>query len=1237
MKILNRYTSIHMKPIRLFILIVLLGIVLGVNAQVNTLHMEQITDKEGLPQNSVQSVKQDKYGFIWFSSFFGLTRYDGYEFEEYDPAPDDSTTIFTKSIYNIMLDEEQNIWIAFFDTTRFCRYNYETNDFTRFNNTNIPPKVKELVDRRKINPTVADQDKHCLWEYDNGILYKIHKVGGHKETYFLDFQQENPINNEHVKITYLDSYGVLWLGTENRGIYKINTLTKPFYSFMYNFDNEGDNQRIIREIYQDEEDLWLGTMYDGVFVFNRRTKKMRHIKEGEGQTSLQDGQIRCLYKDKKGHFWIGTKGGLSEYNPQTNRIRNYNRYGKVNIPHNWVHDVLEDQNGDLWIATFYGIARYDREKDQFIHIDPYKTLVNSRVFCMIVDSENNLWVGTHGGGLTCLKRTEDRDQFEPIHYINEPGNENTLSSNRIFSLLEDENGDIWAATDYGLNEINPKTQKIKRYTKEDGLLDDIVVTVAEDLDHNIWIATKKGLTKLDIQTGEFSHFNEKDGLQTNDFSENAYFLNHDSGEMIFGNSIGTVAFFPSKIKINQIHPKVTLTGLQVLNKDVKPGDIINGRKILTKQMSLTDEIVLDDAHRSFSIEFAALQFANPMSNQYQFMLEGYDEDWVLTTAKRRFATYSNLPSGKYLFKVKASNDDGLWNEEETTLKVTIKPPWWLTIWAFIGYFIVLSAIIYGTLLYILARFQLKNEVRYEKMKARKISELNKQKEEFFTNISHELRTPLSLLLDPLRKLNAGQVDNLSLGYYHSLMYQNAQRLSRLINELLDFKKIELDKFELKSTQDNLVTFLINIGNAFRLTANEREIEYNITSNYPEIIANFDPGVMEKIIFNLLSNAFKYNKDGGKVDFKITIDVDNKQDEYYPVKIVIADNGYGIAKDNLDKIFEAYFQGLKDFKREGTGIGLSLTKELVTLQGGEISAESELNKGTVFTVILPIGMSYNQVQNTTEDALISDEQDWSDESEEEVPAKSTILIVEDDPDVRTYLKTNLSTQYEIIEAEDGVAGWQIATENVPDLLITDLMMPESDGFELCKKVKADKRTSHIPVIILTALSGDQTTLSAFQSGADAYVTKPFSSAILQARIKNLIASRNIIIDSFSKNPFIDIKKMAGNKLDEDLLQNAISCIEEYISEPEFNIDLLADKMGLNRRQLSQKIKTLMGQTVNEFVKTVRLNKAAELLLTTDDTVSEIAYKLGYTAPANFSRSFSKQFGKTPTEYVASLDE
>ena len=1227
-----------MRAVKFVLVVSFLGAMLLSHAQVNMLHMEQITDKEGLPQNSVQSIKQDKYGFIWFSSFFGLTRYDGFEFEEYDPEPDDSTTIFTKSIYNIMLDEDQNIWVAFFDTTRFCRYNYETNNFTRFDNTNVPPKIKDLVDRRKINPTVADEDANYSWEYDNGKLYRVHKQNGYRENFFLDFKRDEPISNEHVKFTFLDSFGVLWIGTENRGVFKINTHTKPFYSFMYDLGKkDGTNNRIIRVVYQDGENLWLGTMYDGVYIYNRRTKKTQHIAEGKSPEMLQDGQIRCIYKDKFGHFWIGTKRGLSEIYPERNYVRNYNRYGEVKLPHNWVHDVAEDKAGDLWIATFNGIARYDRKADQFIHIDPYQTLVNSRVFCMIVDQNSNLWVGTHGGGLTCLKRTNSKDVFEPVHYVNEPGNENTISSNRIFSLLEDYQGNIWAATDYGLNKINPKTQKVTRFTKESGLLDDIVVTVAEDLDNNIWIATKKGLSKLDQTTGEFAHFNEKDGLQTNDFSENAVFLNRDSGEMIFGNSIGAVAFFPSTIKTNQIHPKVMLTGLQVLNKDVEPGESINGRVILTKQMALTKDITLDNGHRSFSIEFAALQYANPLSNKYEYMLEGFDKGWITATAKRRFATYSNLPAGKYVFKVKASNDDGVWNDEATTLNITIRPPWWSSIWAFIGYFIILTAIIYGTLAYIIARFQLKNEVRYEKMKARKISELNQQKEDFFTNISHELRTPLSLLLDPLRKLNAGQVDSGSMGYYHSLMYQNAQRLSRLINELLDFKKIESNMFDLKPTQDDLVAFLINIGNAFRLTANERNIEFNITSNHPKIIANFDSSVLEKIIFNLLSNAFKYNKNGGKVDFKINIDTTQKVGEYYPVRIIIADNGMGIAKENLEKIFDAYFQGLKEFKREGTGIGLSLTKELVSLQGGDISVESELGVGTTFNVTLPIGVNYNQVQNTIDTEMEGEEQDWIDETEEEVQMKSTILIVEDDPDVRLYLKNTLATQYDIIEAENGLIGWRVATEKVPDLVISDLMMPESDGFELCKKLKSDKRTSHIPVIILTALASDQTTLSAFQSGADAYVTKPFSSAILQARIKNLIASRNIIIENFSKNPFIDIKKIAGNKLDEDLLQNAIACIEEFISEPEFNIDMLADKMGLNRRQLSQKVKALMGQTVNEFVKTVRLNKAAELLLTTEDTVSEIAYKLGYTAPANFSRSFSKQFGKTPTEYVASFEE
>jgi len=1232
----------------LYTVILFLLLTIEAQSQVNVLHMEQLTYRDGLPHNSVQTIKQDKYGFIWFSSFAGLSRYDGYHFVEYLPDPDNLRSVYTKSVYHMVLDSAQNLWIAFFDTSQFCMYSYPTNDFIRVNSSEVPRYIKDSSNRRNIISNIAERDNE-KWELKGKMLLRTNKTTGEIKPYYLNSGQIDQFDEARVRSMFIDTFGTLWIGTEDRGVFKVNIYTKPFYSFFY--EEKGTIKllnNIVRAIHQDKNNhLYIGTQYDGLYVLDRTTNQLKTIG-GEGSpdfSRLRSNQIRCIFEDHLGHLWIGSKGGVSEYFPETGRIRNYNRFGNVNIPHNWAYAVAEDQQGSVWVGTFGGgIARYDRDNDRFIHIDPYATLANSRVYCLIIDRNNHLWVGTHGGGVSWLKRTGKEDEFECIHFLNEPGNPNSISSNRVFNLFEDVDGDIWVATDYGLNKIDPENGEIKRFFHKDGLSDDIVFSVTQDNMGNLWMANQKGISKFDVKKGVFSHFNEKDGLHGNEMSENTVFKNKKTGEIFFGGLSGMISFFPEQIKENHILPKVVLTRLEVLNQEVLPGQQINKRVLLEQHISLTNKITFDNSHKSFTIEFAALHFTNPMGNEYQYKLENYDPDWISTSADRRYATYTNLNAGKYIFRVKASNDDGQWSPEERMLEITVRPPWWFSVWAFIAYIVMISAASYFSVLYIMAKIKMKNEVRYEKMKARKMHELNQMKEQFFTKVSHELRTPLSLLIDPLRKMNAKGVDPSEQEYYIHIMYQNALRLAKLVNELLDFRKIESNEFSLKLQTGELVAFLESIVNTFKLNAKEREIELLFRASHQHIKAQFDKDALEKIVFNLLSNAIKYNYRGGQVSLEVKL-IQQEEQGKKVVELCVSDNGRGISTEALDKIFNLYYQegNKEELYIEGSGIGLSLTRELVHLHHGIIEAKSEPGKGSEFRVLLPIAFEAegNPREELYQPALdrVLDVADLidTDQDENHDEERFKVLVVEDNDDVRSYIRKDLGHLFEVMEAENGKSGWEKTLSHLPDLILTDLMMPEMDGYELCRKVKTDKQTSHIPVIVLTALTTEKANLEAIESGADAYVSKPFSSSLLRAQIRNLIQSRKSLIDTFGKLPFIDIKKMADNSVDEAFLKNAIEFIEENISEPEFNIDLLSDKLSISRRHLSHKIKTLTGQTVNEFVKTVRLNKGAEMMLNTDQTISEIAYQLGYTAPANFSRSFSKQFGKTPTDYIASITE
>ena len=1237
-----------------FVILFFTLLVNNIIAQVNVLQVEQITTRDGLPQNSVQSIIQDKYGFMWFSSFASICKYDGYKFTQYYPEPDNPNTLYSSGIYNIVLDSAKNVWIGFFTSPVYCKYNYETDDFSRVPENETDKLVQQKIDRGRQPIYSANNVPDVIWKFQDGYVFEEDNLSGTEKKYCLDFTGIQPFTINMISSMFLDKYGILWVGTEKQGVYKINTNTKPFYSY-YNVTEYCNHfiSDIIRDVFVDNEEmLWLGTFSNGIIKINKNNNKIFYMKYDplNRDNCISNNEIRDIFQDSTGEIWIGTKGGVTRYNPNTNQYKFYTRYTAEKIPSPWVHSFMEDHNGIIWIGTFYGFVQYERATDKYQFFDPNKYLKSPRISKIIEDKHYNVWISTQGGGITCLKRVDSGKDYDTIHYLNIPNDPKSLSSNRVFGLLEDNYNNIWASTDYGLCKLNPKTAEFTRYNMKNGLPDDMIMGILLDKHDNIWISHKKGITKLNTHTGEMQHYSEQDGLQSNDFSENACYKDPKTGEMFFGNAYGFNSFFPDSIKNNLVEPDIYFTGLKVLNQDITQFHKLDGKTILSKSILTTKKLILSNKHKNFSIEFAGLHYVKPEANIYKYKLEGFDEKWLTGDASHRMVTYSNLPAGKYVLRVKTANGDGIWSNKEAKMEIVIKPPWWNTFWAYLFYFFILIVILFWIYRYIIEKERFKNQLRYEKMKAKKLLELDQLKIQFFTNVSHELRTPLTLLIDPLQKLKGGNVESGQVSYYYSLMYNNAQRLMKLVNQLLDFRRIENKKYTLETELADIAAYIGNVADAFRINAMHRNIRFEYIARPSKIMANFDPDKIEKIVFNLLSNAFKYTPDGRSISIMLQLnnnENDNLKSKFIEIKVI--DSGIGIPANAVNKIFDVFYQAKLPVGYEsiGTGIGLALTKELVELLKGKIDVESKENIGSTFTVKLPLETVEINESEINKSELLSEGEltennnvNLNNELKEGKEIKYDIpfiLLIEDNEDVRNYLRSELSRDYNVLEAGNGKEGMQIALEETPDIIISDIMMPIMDGLEFCKRLKNDTRISHIPVILLTARHSETFVVEGYEIGADAYITKPFNTNILKARIKNLIESRNILLESFGKTPFLDLKKVANNTADEEFLNKTVEIIHQYISEPEFNIDLLAEYIKMNRRQLTHKIKTLTGQTVNEFVKTIRLNKAAELLLTTDYAVSEIAYQLGYNVPANFSRSFTKQFGKSPTEYIASFNK
>ncbi|PSL07169.1 hybrid sensor histidine kinase/response regulator transcription factor [Cecembia rubra] len=1105
----------------------------------------------------------------------------------------------------------------------------------------------------KLNITDFEQDQYGnIWigTLGNG-LFIYDPINESLKQYSDDPVDPYSIKGNSVYSIFKDRSHQIWLGMySGEGLNKTNTSQQYFEHYRFDPRSEkGLSGRMVKSILMDKDNnLWVGIFNGGLNLLQNGQKQFQYFTTKNGRLSHDNVQVIFQAKDNK--IWIGTDGGgINIFEPKSGKVSYLIHDGQKNsLSKNEVWAITEDSNGNIWIGTANGggLNKYNPKTGVFTHFLSGTNLANTPSFndirSLLIDSKNNLWIGTYGGGLN--KMNLDTGEFE---YYQSNNSQKNISHDIITCILEDRNGFIWAGTfGGGLNKINPLSHQTVVYREKDRLPSDVIKGILEDGDGQLWISTLNGLAAFNLKSEVFKNYREEDGLQSDEFNLGSAFKDNQ-GRLYFGGTNGMNAFYPEKISAYTSPKSPVFTKLKVLNKEISPQDIVLDKVILQKQIAYQDKINLDYDHNSLEIEFASLEFNLQNKIQYAYQLEGYDHDWVITDSKRRFANYANLKPGHYTFKVKAFIEQIQHAGPESHLALIVSPPWYSTNLAYTLYGLLSLLLAFGIKELMVWRIKLKNDLRFERLEKEKQEEINQLKLKFFTNISHELRTPLMLIKAPLDQLKKQKFAGLVNKQIESID-TNTNRLLRLINQLLDFRKQETGHLKLIIKHVPLNSFLTGIYESFLSFAEQKNIDFKISfeKDLPYALW-FDPEQMEKVFFNLIFNAFKFTPNNGKIEVRVGNDLESDR-----VFFEIHDNGWGIKPENLELIFDRFFQANPEgeFFQAGTGIGLALSKNLVELHHGQIKVTSIPKEKTIFTVYLKNGFNHFDKAQLAQGSQLKSEEYYTstidhidiqneDESleivKEQHPNSShfdkKLLIVEDNPDLLEMLKNSLREHFEIITARDGNAGMIKALEHKPDFIISDVMMPKTDGITLCRNIKGNIETSHIPVILLTAKGSHINQLEGYESGADDYITKPFPIDLLILKIKNILEGRLKFQKQFKLIPNLEPSKIKITSEDEKFLSRAIENVEKHIDNPDFHVNDLVKELGMSRTLVFEKFKALIGQSPNDFIQTIRLKRAAQLILESDFKISEIGYMVGFNNPKYFSKCFSKQFGTAPSKY------
>ncbi|HEY3404598.1 MAG TPA: two-component regulator propeller domain-containing protein [Ohtaekwangia sp.] len=1148
--------------------------------------------------------------------------------------------------YDFIMDSEGDLWIHAINNNLGVFYlDVSTGKMQRINRTSAGVKLNTDIVR-----SIVQDNRGLIWiATDHGGINLIDKKKWSVEILMNDPEDGESLVQNSINKLYKDDEGIIWAGSFKKGISFYHENIRRFQLIRHQKSNPNslpfDDINAFAE--DDKGNLWIGTNGGGLIYYDRRNNTFkRYLNDPQDPASISNNVIVCLHIDRDKKLWIGTYfGGLNCFDGKKFTRYKNNPADVTSLSDDGIWEIYEDSQRRLWIGTLSkGVDIFDRDKERFIHYreGAPNSIHASYITSFIEDREGNIWIGT-GYGVDFM----DKNSGRFIHYLNDINNPASLSNNGILSSLMDSQGRIWFGTHGGLNLYDKKTDTFRSYKKADGLPHNSIVSIVEDDNKNLWVGTPDGISNLVLNPDmnadkvvlNIRNYDEADGLQSKQFTENAG-IRTQRGELIFGGPNGFNIVNPRAIQVNTNKPRVILTDFQIFNKPISIGETIDGKVLLDKSISETTEITLKHADNVFSVDFTALSFFHPEKSEYKYKLEGFNQDWLTTDGTQRRVTYTNLDPGVYTFKVIASNNDGVWNREGANLRITILPPFWKTKIAFVLYVLITFAALLLSRKLILERERVKYHMEQERKEAQQTHELDLMKLKFFTNVSHEFRTPLTLIITPLEKILRHTTREDEKKQFQ-LIYRNARRLLNLVNQLLDFRKMEVQETKLNASEGDIISFIKDTANSFSDLSDKKNIHFSVSSSVQSLETFFDRDKLEKILFNLLSNAFKFTSQNGHVDVYIK-SIQKPEDTVSWLEIKVTDDGIGIPREDHDKIFERFFQRHvpDSMVNQGSGIGLSITREFVKAHGGTIRLESEPNKGSCFIVQIPVPeISTQPVTGVTHEETLQD-------PEIELPAnepiedlssktrKPVLLLVEDNEDFRFYLKDNFKFQYRILEAQNGKEGLKLALQYIPDLIVSDVMMPGMNGMEFCKKVKTDRNISHIPVILLTARTAEEQKMEGFEVGADDYVTKPFNFEILQSRIRNLIHQREIFQKDFRKHIEIKATDIVISSLDEKLIQNAIRMVEENISDADFSVEHLSRELGMSRVNLYKKLLALTGKPPLEFIRTIRLQRAAQLLEKSQLTVAEVAYKVGFNNPKYFARYFKEEYQVLPSAYASS---
>ena len=1345
-----------LKKIVIYLFFLCLGMHSAFSETPEQITFSYISINEGLSQSTVFSIDQDKRGNMWFATYDGVNKYDGYAFTVYQHNEDDPNSIANDISRIVKTDSQGRVWIGTRDG--LSRYDEEKDIFQNFfyekngkhlqvnGIEEISPeqllistpeglimfdiKESKFIDdsfstamHKTIASTLYRQDDQIyigtstdglytysitqktfekvipilgtkqiqailqqsptrIWVATEGAgLFLINPKTKEIKNYLHSPSNPKSISSNYIRSLAMDSQNRLWIGTFNDlNIYHEGT--DSFASYSSNpVENGSLSQRSVRSIFMDSQGgMWLGTYFGGLNYYHPIRNRFKNIRNIPYKNSLSDNVVSCIVEDKDKNLWIGTNdGGLNLYNPITQRftsytlqedesargigsnnikavyvdekkslvyigthagglsilhrnsgqVENFNQRNSQLVNEN-VYAILPDGEGNLWLGTLSALVRFNPEQRSFTTIEKEKDgtpVVSKQITTLFRDSHKRLWIGGEEG-LSVFKQEGLDIQKASILPVS---NVTKLFTNCIY---EASNGVIWVGTREGFYCFNEKDKQIKRYNTTNGLPNNVVYGILEDSFGRLWLSTNRGISCFNPETEKFRNFTESDGLQSNQFNTASY-CRTSVGQMYFGGINGITTFRPELLLDNPYTPPVVITKLQLFNKVVRPDDETG---ILTKNISETKSITLKSWQTAFSIEFVVSNYISGQHNTFAYKLEGYDKEWYYLTDSRT-VSYSNLPQGTYQFLVKAANSDGKWNPIPTALEIIVLPIWYKTWWALLIFFATFAGFITFVFRFFWMRKSMEAQLEIERRDKEHQEEINQMKMRFFINISHELRTPLTLILTPLQEIINKISDRWTRNQLEYIQ-RNANRLLHLVNQLMDYRRAELGVFELKAKKGNAHQLIQDNFLFYDKLARHKKITYTLHSELEDKEVLFDANYLELIVNNLLSNAFKYTESGQSIT--VTLKEENGW-----LLLQVSDTGIGIPINKQGKIFERFYQ--IESEHVGSGIELSLVQRLIELHHGRIELDSEENKGSTFSVYLPQDLSvYKPSELASNDEQNEEEQVYSTNSKamyfidtEKVENESvesgdkkrgTILIVEDNNEIRRYLSNGLADLFNTLEAGNGEEALEKLKDNEVDVIVTDVMMPVMDGIKLCKNVKQNIRTCHIPVIILSAKTDIKDQMEGLQMGADDYIPKPFSLAILTTKIQNMMRTRRRMLDKYAKSLEVEPEKITFNAMDEALLKRAMAIVEKNMDNIEFSTDEFAREMNMSRSNLHLKLKAITGESTIDFIRKIRFNEAAKLLKDGRYTVAEVSTMVGFNTPSYFATSFKKYFGCLPTEYI-----